>query len=153
MLDALLPANRFYASKFAAAGLSRPDMQTLADLHRLPFTTKEELLTDQERHPPYGSALTYPVEEYCRLHQTSGTQGVPLRWLDTPQSWARLKECWAQIFAIVGLVRRTGSTLLPIFLWAFSGVLDGVRGGGGNRLPKARDRRDEQPGTFALAAR
>src|SRR5262249_31642212 len=49
---------------------------------------------DQERHPPYGSVLTYPVSRYCRLHQTSGTSGRPLRWLDTPASWGWMLDCW-----------------------------------------------------------
>src|SRR5262245_23584194 len=103
LLDALLPANRFYAKKFRAAGLSRRDIQTRQDVQRLPFTTKAELALDQETNPPYGTNLTFPLNSYTRLHQTSGTQGVPLRWLDTPQSWQRLKRCWSQIFAIVGV--------------------------------------------------
>jgi phenylacetate-CoA ligase len=35
------------------------------------------------------------LERYSRLHQTSGTSGRPLRWLDTPESWSRLLDCWA----------------------------------------------------------
>ena len=40
---------------------------------------------------------------YSRLHQTSGTTGEPMRWLDTPASWDWLMRCWAQIYRIVGL--------------------------------------------------
>jgi phenylacetate-CoA ligase len=32
------------------------------------------------------------------LHQTSGTAGRPLRWLDTPESWSRLLDCWVTMF-------------------------------------------------------
>src|SRR5580692_10955628 len=103
LLDALLPGNRFYARKFADAGLARQEVKAPGDLRRLPFTSKAELVHDQENHPPYGSNLTYPLKSYTRLHQTSGTHGTPLRWLDTPQSWERLKRCWSQIFAIVGV--------------------------------------------------
>ena len=85
LLDALLPANRFYAAKFAAAGLTAADVRAPADLARLPFTTKEEVVADQAAHPPYGTRLTFPPERYVRLHQTSGTSsGRPLRCLDTP---------------------------------------------------------------------
>lgn len=99
----IYPANAFYRQKFADAGLDPTRIQTPADLARLPLTTKAELLADQETHPPYGRNLTYPRERYCRLHQTSGTAGRPLRWLDTPESWAWLLDCWQTIFRIVGV--------------------------------------------------
>ena len=99
MLDEVLPANRFNAEKFRQAGLTRKDIAGLTDLPRIPFTTKAELLTDQEEHPPYGTVLTYPLQRYTRLHQTSGTHGKPLRWLDTPDSWEWMLNSWRQIFA------------------------------------------------------
>src|SRR5262245_44185927 len=77
LLAEILPRNRFYADKFAAAGLSPSDIRSPSDLTRLPFTTKAEVLADQQTHPPYGRNLTYPLAQYRRLHQTSGTQGQP----------------------------------------------------------------------------
>jgi phenylacetate-CoA ligase len=103
LLGAILPANRFYARKFAAVGLCAADVRSPADLVRLPFTTKDELLADQAAHPPYGQVHTYPLERYCRLHQTSGTSGWPLRWLDTPASWSRLLDIWGELFRIAGV--------------------------------------------------
>jgi phenylacetate-CoA ligase len=103
LLRAVLPRNRFYARKLAAAGLSAEDLSGPADLARLPFTTKDELLADQEAHPPYGDILTYPLECYARFHQTSGTSGRPLRWLDTPESWAWAVGCWGALYRIAGI--------------------------------------------------
>jgi phenylacetate-CoA ligase len=104
LLREVLPANRFYARKFAAAGVRVEDVAGPDDLHRLPFTTKAELLADQTEHPPYGTVLTYPPGRYSRLHQTSGTtSGQPLRWLDTPESWRWLLGCWEIMYRIVGL--------------------------------------------------
>jgi phenylacetate-CoA ligase len=103
LIRSLLSANAFYAAQFAQAGIAAGDVRGRADLHRLPFTTKAELLADQAERPPYGSNLGEPLQRYCRLHQTSGTVGRPLRWLDTPQSWAALLDTWAAIFRIVGL--------------------------------------------------
>ncbi|HTU18634.1 MAG TPA: AMP-binding protein [Gemmataceae bacterium] len=108
LLREILPANRFYARKFQnvadLASLTRGANATpLAELSRLPFTTKAELLDDQAQHPPYGEILTYPVERYNRLHQTSGTAGRPLRWLDTPESWSRLLDCWVTMFGMAGV--------------------------------------------------
>lgn len=72
------------------------DVSGWDDFERLPLTTKSELLADQAAHPPFGSNLTDPMERYVRLHQTSGSSGdVPLRWLDTEESW----EWWLRIWA------------------------------------------------------
>jgi phenylacetate-CoA ligase len=100
LLREVLPRNRFYQRKLAAAGLSADDLQGPDGLSRLPFTTKAELLADQEAHPPYGEILTYPLERYSRFHQTSGTSGRPLRWLDTPESWAWAVGCWEAFYRI-----------------------------------------------------
>ncbi len=97
LLREILPANRFYTRKYQQAGID------VADWTQLPFTTKAELLDDQAQHPPYGEILTYPLERYSRLHQTSGTAGRPLRWLDTPESWSRLLDCWLTMFRMAGV--------------------------------------------------
>src|SRR5262249_6481169 len=94
LLAEVLPRNAFYARKFAEANVNLVQVQTPADIARLPLTTKAELLADQQAHPPYGQVLTYPPERYCWIHQTSGTSGRPLYWLDTPESWLCLLGCW-----------------------------------------------------------
>jgi phenylacetate-CoA ligase len=100
MLDRILPANEFYRRKFAALDVATID--SLAQLLNLPFTTKSELVADQQRHPPFGSDITYPIERYIRVHQTSGTTGKPLYWLDTEESWRWWAECWKVVFAAAG---------------------------------------------------
>ena len=53
-------------------------------------------MANQLASPPFGTNLTYPLERYVRMHQTSGTSGTrPLRWLDTAESW----EWWTRIWA------------------------------------------------------
>jgi phenylacetate-CoA ligase len=106
LLREILPANRFYARKYQQAGIDIAALSSArlrSRLAELPFTTKAELLDDQAAHPPYGDILTYPLERYSRLHQTSGTAGQPLRWLDTPESWARLLDCWAAMYRMAGI--------------------------------------------------
>jgi phenylacetate-CoA ligase len=103
LLAAELAGNRFYARKFAAAGVVPADLRTPDDVARLPFTTKAELAADQAGHPPYGSALSFPLDRYARLHQTSGTStGRPLRWLDTPEGWEAILNCWRVSFPFMG---------------------------------------------------
>ena len=63
----------FYAARLAEAGIERPeDFRTLADLRRIPFTTKGDLRAAF----PYGM-LAVPKDEVIRLHASSGTTGVP----------------------------------------------------------------------------
>jgi len=72
------------------------DVHGWDDFQRLPLTTKAEVLADQAAHPPFGTNLTFPLERYVRLHQTSGSSGDrPLRWLDTEESWAWWLRVWA----------------------------------------------------------
>ncbi|MCE9532141.1 MAG: AMP-binding protein [Planctomycetes bacterium] len=99
-----MPRNRFYARKYANLKISPEDFREPADLARLPFVSKAELIADQREHPPYGDILTYPLESYSRLHQTSGTtSGKALCWLDTPASWESLLKCWQDSFPYMGL--------------------------------------------------
>src|SRR5205085_1499864 len=94
LLAELFPGNKFYTRKLEAAG-STFDVASIQDYcARFPFTTKIELVADQLGRPPFGTNLTYPLERYTRYHQTSGTTGTPLRWLDTPESWEGMVESW-----------------------------------------------------------
>lgn len=115
MLGPVLKSNAFYRRKLGQAGIRRPeDIQTLDDLRYLPFTTKKELSADQIAHPPYGTNLTFARERYTRIHQTSGTTGEPLRWLDTEESWNWWARCWAAVY------NATGVTSLDRIFFAFS---------------------------------
>ncbi len=100
----ILATNPFYRHKLQSAGLgSAEDVGSLDDVRHLPFTHKGELIADQAEHPPFGSNLTYPVERYVKVHQTSGTSGRPLRVLDTVESWAWWLRCWRFVFAGAGV--------------------------------------------------
>ncbi|HLX40262.1 MAG TPA: phenylacetate--CoA ligase family protein, partial [Ktedonobacteraceae bacterium] len=101
-LERIRTTNRFYDEKLFQHGtLSR--LEHLTDLHNLPFTTKHELVADQAAHPLFGSNLTYPLSEYVRLHQTSGTTGRPLKILDTQESWDWWAACWTSIYRAAGV--------------------------------------------------
>src|SRR5207245_5127486 len=83
-------SNRFYQPRLHP-------VDTWEDFERLPLTTKAEVTADQRSNPPFGTNLTFPVDRYTRLHQTSGTSGAqPLRWLDTPESWDWWTRIWAE---------------------------------------------------------
>jgi phenylacetate-CoA ligase len=100
----VFPANPFVTRRWRAAGLADArDLRGWDDFWRLPLTTKADLVEDQAAAPPFGSNLTFPLPRYVRVHQTSGTTGVPLRWLDTQESWDWWARCWGFVFAGAGI--------------------------------------------------
>ena len=104
VLDHVLRSNAFYGDLVRGAGISRSqDVATMADYARLPLTTKADLSADQATHPPYGTNLTCGQQRYTHIHQTSGTTGHPLRWLDTDASWAWWARCWETVFRAAGV--------------------------------------------------
>ncbi len=89
-LDEVLKTNAFWRSRLTG-------VRGWDDFERLPPTTKADLLSDQAAHPPYGTNLTYPLDRYVRLHQTSGSSGdQPLRWMDTAESWDWWVRIWSE---------------------------------------------------------
>ena len=102
VLSRVLPGNGFYARKYGA--LASP--LSWDQFHALPFTTKGELVHDQDATPPFGSIATFPAHEYVAYHQTSGTTGRPLAILDTQESWDWWAECWRYVYAAAGVTAR-----------------------------------------------
>jgi phenylacetate-CoA ligase len=62
----------FYRRKLDEAGIKPADIRSLADLERLPFTTK----TDLRDNYPFG-LFTVPMDNVVRIHASSGTTGKP----------------------------------------------------------------------------
>jgi phenylacetate-CoA ligase len=95
LLAEILPRNAFYARKLGP----HRQLDDWEAYSGLPFTTKQEIAEDQARHPPFGTNLTYPLERYVKLHQTSGTTGkAPIRVLDTEESWDWWAHCWGHVY-------------------------------------------------------
>ena len=98
VLRALMGRNAFYTRKLNAARVDLRSLRLPDDLARLPFTTKAELVADQEANGPWGTNLTEPMSAYTRYCQTSSTTGKPLRWLDTNGSWQWMLDCWKTVY-------------------------------------------------------
>ncbi|HET7875703.1 MAG TPA: phenylacetate--CoA ligase family protein [Methylomirabilota bacterium] len=124
----IFPANSFIAAKWRAAGIGVPgDLRGWADFSRLPFTLKAELVSDQAAHPPFGTNLTYPLQRYVRVHQTSGTTGTPLRWLDTQHSWDWWARCWGFVLRGAG-IGPWDRVFFPFSFGLFVGFWSGFEG-------------------------
>ena len=102
LIRQIIPGNRFFYRKLSEAGALEGFSSWQHFRERMPFTSKAELVEDQALHPPYGSVLTYPLRRYTRYHQTSGTSGKPLVWLDTPESWQWVVDGWKPTWRAAG---------------------------------------------------
>ncbi len=121
LISAILPANRFYAEKLGPLG----NFTSLSDFtNSIPFTTKEELAANHEQHPPYGTTHTFPLACYHRFHQTSGTRGKPLIWLDEPDGWAWILNNWEWVWRGAG-VKPGDTAFFPFSFGPFLGFWAG----------------------------
>ncbi len=64
--------SRFYKDQLTRAGVRIADIKSVADIGRLPFTTKDDL---RKEYPD--GMLAMPVEAMNRMHASSGTTGSP----------------------------------------------------------------------------
>jgi phenylacetate-CoA ligase len=112
LLKKVCASNPFYKEKFKQHGISPKDIRHLDDLHKLPFTMKGEFEEDQEKHPPFGTNLTEPLENYVQYRQTSGTTGKPIKFLDTRESWQWRGKVACYILKAAG-VTKEDRMLLP----------------------------------------
>jgi len=84
---AFVPA---YKEKMDQAGIKPDDINSLEDLHKLPFTTKQDLRDNY----PFGM-FALPMSEVVRVHSSSGTTGKP-----TVVGYSRRDiDTWAELMA------------------------------------------------------
>lgn len=67
----------FYRRKFAQAGLDPQSVRSVADLVKVPFTTKQELRDSLQAAPPFGEHLAAPIGSVIQMQASSGTTGSP----------------------------------------------------------------------------
>lgn len=87
----------FYKAKFDELGITPDSIQSLDDIRRLPFTTKQ----DMRDHYPFGLA-SVPLSQCVRLHSSSGTTGNPTVILHTQRDLDQWANAVARCLWMVG---------------------------------------------------
>lgn len=87
----------YYREKMDKAGVKPEDIQTLEDIRKLPFITKEDIAANY----PTG-LFAKPMEEIVRIHASSGTTGKPKIAGYTRNDLALWGECVARAMASAG---------------------------------------------------
>ncbi len=90
----------FYRKAFDDAGVHPDDIRTLADLRRLPFTTKQDLRDNY----PFGM-FAVPMSSVVRLHASSGTTGRATVVGYTKRDIHTWSELVARCFVAAGLTK------------------------------------------------
>lgn len=85
----------FHRRKFDEAGFHPSQLETLADIRRIPFMTREEWMESLVQKPMFGEMLSTDPRNAIRYHLTSGTTGrTPIRVLDSTKDWDWIAEMW-----------------------------------------------------------
>ncbi|MDF1657819.1 MAG: AMP-binding protein [Verrucomicrobiales bacterium] len=119
LLAELRTGNDFYRPRLEKAGLDEGVSSIREFTSQMPFTTKMDLVWDREEFPPYGTNLTYPISQYSRFCQSSGTTRGPLPSLDTNESWSAMLDCWDAVFDAAGV----GTDEVIFFAFSFGPFL------------------------------
>ncbi len=90
----------YYRNKMQEAGLGPESIQSADDLHKLPFTTKQDLRDNY----PFG-LFAVPMSEIVRVHASSGTTGKPTVVGYTRRDIATWSEVMARTLTCAGANR------------------------------------------------
>ena len=88
----------FYKKRFEENGLTPDDIQSLDDLQKIPFTTKQDLRDTY----PFGIA-SVSLDKAVRLHSSSGTTGNPTVIIHTQKDLDEWANAVARCLHMVGL--------------------------------------------------
>ena len=88
----------FYKKKFDELGVKPSDIQSISDISKLPFTTKDEL----RQTYPYG-LLAVDESDIVEIHMSSGTTGTPVLEAYTRKDIDVWGESMARSLAMAGV--------------------------------------------------
>lgn len=101
--ESVLPLNAFYLRKLRIGAGNVSKSWIKENFDSFEFTSKLELQNSQSSYPPYGDFHYLNLAQYNRFHQTSGSSGKPLLFLDSKDGWEWLLNNWLKIFALAGI--------------------------------------------------
>jgi phenylacetate-CoA ligase len=111
----------FYRRKFDEAGVRPEEIKTFEDYYqKVPFTTKEEIIENQGRNPPFGDTLAVDRKELSRLYSAPGPITVPF----TREDCDEVVESDAKMVnKIAGVGKGDIVDMTPTYHWMIAGTL------------------------------
>ena len=90
----------FYHDQLKARKVAPSDIKSLADVRKLPLTTKDDL----RKNAPFG-LMAVPLDQCIELHASSGTTGVPVTVCYTRHDLDVWSEVMARCLSMSGLTK------------------------------------------------
>jgi phenylacetate-coenzyme A ligase PaaK-like adenylate-forming protein len=105
MLDLCFARHLHYRSMFARAGIKREDITGIADLHRLPITTKQDYMADPESFRLDTTDLAPEMQVFWDVMHTTGTSsGKPTPFYSTAADFYAILTANRRALEIRGVV-------------------------------------------------
>lgn len=132
---------QMYKEKFDEAGVTPDDLQTLADIAKFPFTTKDDL----RRNYPF-KTFAVPMDQVRRIHASSGTTGRPTVVGYTDHDLDKWAQGFARVLRLAGA--RKGDLVHNAYGYGlFTGGIgahDGIERAGLTVIPMSGGQTDRQ---------
>ena len=97
-LEHAFEGSAFYQKKLKGAGVHPKDIQSMEDIHKLPFATAEDL---REGYP--FPLLSVPLDQVVRIHASSGTTGKRKILCYTEKDLRDWGDMFARCYEMAGL--------------------------------------------------
>ena len=84
----------FYRKIWAAAGVTPDDIKEAADIKKLPFVTKQDIVDNLAAHPPFGDFQG--DFKSIRIQASTGSTGMPKPVFHTKADWDNIGRLWVR---------------------------------------------------------
>lgn len=95
IIDTYVLNSDFYQNKYKNIKIS--------NIQNVPFLTKNELIEDQKKYPPFGSNLSSKLDKIVRIHKTSGTTNKPYLIALTKSDLKIITKIGSKLFKLTGM--------------------------------------------------
>ncbi len=99
--------SRFFKDTLNKCNLKADDIKNIEDLHKLPFTTKNDLRDNY----PFG-LMAVPIDDIVRFHASSGTTGKSTVVYYTKNDLDTWADLMARVLATTGLTKKDSMQIL-----------------------------------------
>ncbi len=121
-LARLAKDSAYYAPLFRQLDWNVGELRSLADLSKLPFTTKPDYVNTISPQAPFGKFMCAPRDEVRRMHFSSGTTSTP-----SPQFWTEHDlDRWAGLYARHARAQGIGAGDIVQCLFSYTWFVGGL---------------------------
>lgn len=115
----------YYRDRFDSVGLKPPDIKTIEDYYKIPFSTKNDLIENQKKAPPFGDLLGADPDDLTRIYIAPGPIAIPF----TSEDFDSFSRVFAKGFYICGARKHDIVNVTTTFHWVIAGdiISEGLR--------------------------